>query len=68
MYISFLGAILVAIEVFLESIALILVKEVTPYIPKFYRLFEAISNFEFLDDAYLNRIWNNIYIFVAVIV
>ena len=62
MYISFLGVILLGLQTLISSLSLLLVKEVTPYIPKFYRLFEVISTFEILDDAFLNKIWNNIYI------
>ena len=69
MRIFFLADIIVgAVTSLLKALSMYLIKVVTPYIPKFYRLFEVISTYELLDDVFLNKIWNNIYIFVAVIV
>ena len=41
---------------------------VYPIIPRLYTLFEGISTFELLDNSFIHSVWNNIYVFVSVIV
>ena len=39
-----------------------------PLVVRLYRLFEWICTFKFLSDDFIHSVWNNIYVFVAVIV
>lgn len=39
-----------------------------PLVVRLYRLFEYICTFELLHEDFIHSVWNNIYIFVAVIV
>lgn len=63
-----MGVVINAIIGLLGAICKALIKEIYPVIPSLYKLFEYISTYKLLDSAFLSKIWNNIYIFVAVIV
>lgn len=50
------------------SLSVLISGIVYPLIPKLYDLFIWLAQYKFLDNKDVQRIWNNIYVFVAVIV
>lgn len=59
---------ILGIKTLLLGISVTITQTVYPLIPRLYDLFLYTANFNFFDNKFIHRVWNNLYVLVGVVV